>query len=340
MKKSDVTRRIVESTLEKALAELSDDPARGIRKLADLGQLFSKGRFQKQLFETAQAMLENEDSAYYRLLEHIVADVDHATLVRFGVNLGYNGCTNGARLLRENAARLGCHIPWLLAFRLEAGADCVSDARVGDAITAARALGVYTYLLSCGSGMLPQALALADAAPDCAFFLLLDAAAVNESSAAALAARHNLLVSIQADGTQAAAMARLRKKGCFTALHSDYQEAMANDIISGRWLAALEPAGAAFVFLIPRHVNAATRRRVHAYARSTRNAQQHPFFLIEAAVDIAQIDTIITGRGAAVCFLADGRPANADGPLPVAATHSLRGTPLRELLPHLGIAQG
>ena len=111
MAKSDVTRTILETTISQALRDMARDPARTMRKLVDLGRHFSHGRFQKHFFALAQTMLAHEDSAYYPLMARVAAQVEHQHLKTFGINLGYNGCTNGAKLIRENEARLGFNIP-------------------------------------------------------------------------------------------------------------------------------------------------------------------------------------------------------------------------------------
>ena len=59
-------------------------------------------------------MLQNEKSAYYDLAKRIATGVDHDLVTTFGVNVGYNGFTKGARLIRRIEAERGFNIPWAL----------------------------------------------------------------------------------------------------------------------------------------------------------------------------------------------------------------------------------
>jgi len=54
-------------------------------------------------------MLKNENSGYYGLIRDTMAYVDTERLFAFGMNLGYNGCTEGAQKIRANETKLGFH---------------------------------------------------------------------------------------------------------------------------------------------------------------------------------------------------------------------------------------
>lgn len=127
--KKDMTRVLVESTVRRTLKNIEESPHRETRNLVDLGLQFSSGRFQTRLLRQAQTMLQNQRSAYYDLVRRIVTTVDHDVIATFGVNLGYNSCTKGARQIREIEAERGCNIPWALnlvvnAEKLAAEPDC------------------------------------------------------------------------------------------------------------------------------------------------------------------------------------------------------------------------
>lgn len=112
--KKDMTRVLVESTICRTVKNIQEAPHRETRNLVDFGLQFSKGRFQTRLLKQAQTMLQNQKSAYYDLVKHTVATVDHQIITTFGVNLGYNSCTKGAQLIRETEAEKGFNIPWAL----------------------------------------------------------------------------------------------------------------------------------------------------------------------------------------------------------------------------------
>ena len=89
----DFKRISIENIVHKAFMDIEEDPRRGLRNLVDLGVNFAKGRFQKPFLRTIQNMLEDEDSAYYTLLEQLLKNTTPAHLSTFGINVGYNSCT-------------------------------------------------------------------------------------------------------------------------------------------------------------------------------------------------------------------------------------------------------
>lgn len=99
---NSMSRFITGSVVKRTLKDIKDNPERSIRNLVDMALQFSGGRFQQDFFTTAQTMLQNENSAYYRLVRDIVSHADTDRLYTFGMNLGYNGCTAGAQRIREN----------------------------------------------------------------------------------------------------------------------------------------------------------------------------------------------------------------------------------------------
>ena len=94
MEKS-MSRMLVETVVKKALKSIKESPERGIRNLVDMALQFSEGRFQINFFTVTQTMFQNENSAYYGLVRNVVAYTDSDRLFTFGMNLGYNSCTEG-----------------------------------------------------------------------------------------------------------------------------------------------------------------------------------------------------------------------------------------------------
>ena len=50
MTKNDITRGLIDFAVSQCLKNIKEDPYRSIRRLADLGRQFAKGRFQEELF--------------------------------------------------------------------------------------------------------------------------------------------------------------------------------------------------------------------------------------------------------------------------------------------------
>ena len=101
-----MSRILVTSVVRKALNDMKESPERSTRNLVDMALQFSEGRFQQRFFTSAQTMLKNKNSGYYGLIRNTLARVDTERLFTFGMNLGYNSCTVGARKIRENEKNL------------------------------------------------------------------------------------------------------------------------------------------------------------------------------------------------------------------------------------------
>lgn len=101
-----INRILIEAVVKNTLKEIEDSPERSIRRLVDMALNFSEGRFKNDFFGVAQRMLENENSPYYDLIRDVVTHVDHERILRLGMNVGFNSCTEGAKTIRKMRKRL------------------------------------------------------------------------------------------------------------------------------------------------------------------------------------------------------------------------------------------
>ena len=103
----DINRILIGSVVRKAIADAQNSPGRSVRNLVDAGVNFARGKFQKNFLENVQAILQNEDSAYYTLAKDLLLNVDRHILFTLGMNLGYNGCTKGVKIIRDTERKRG-----------------------------------------------------------------------------------------------------------------------------------------------------------------------------------------------------------------------------------------
>lgn len=103
---------MIEAAVDRGIREMQEDPKRSVRKLADLGRQFSKGRFQKNFFDLSQTLLQDDNSPYYTILSRLTRETNHETLKKFGVNIGYTSWTYGASLIRSYEKEHGYDVPW------------------------------------------------------------------------------------------------------------------------------------------------------------------------------------------------------------------------------------
>ena len=164
---NSMSRILIETIVKQSIKNIKDNPERGIRNLIDMALQFSEGRFQKNFFSAAQSMLQNESSAYYSLVRDTVSSIDTERLYTFGMNLGYNGCTVGARRIRENEKKMNCNIPWAIAMQIAPQSFEKNRQIYHKRILEGETLGVYVwqiFAMGCPEKVLPLVRDHADSA--------------------------------------------------------------------------------------------------------------------------------------------------------------------------------
>ena len=308
MKKIDLDRTIIEATIGKALSEMKADPERTIRKLIDIGKDFANGPFQKDFFHNAQQIMEKEDGAYYRLIKRMVTEVDHQNLKTFGMNVGYNGCTKGAKTIRRREEELQFNIPWALSFVLSSGSSAVTTAEVSHVITQGKELGIYVYLLFLRSNRLEEILQLLDTHDDCAFILFFRPAFLTSHAICELQSRHNVLLSLASDQPETEQAARALREGHFLfAIHTIYS---AQDVQSCLEPAHMEQISSyapfAYFLIAAEGCPIQSIETMGQFVSGIRDAQKYPVLPIDIMHDMLSIDQIISDDGCAVTFSDDG----------------------------------
>ena len=195
----DLSRRLIEATVRRALDRGIHAPDRATRNLVDMGLALTRGPVQRQLLTTVQRMLRKPDSAYYALARDALAHVDHERLLQFGVNLGYESCAKGAQRARGRAGR--DPVPWALDLSVDSSIPG-GAVRYPALLREAAALGIHTFLLR-PQGDPAAVLALPPVVEDGAFVLLLDPPAITETALQALADAPNVLVAVRAEAAPA-----------------------------------------------------------------------------------------------------------------------------------------
>ena len=97
MNTQDVTRSVIRLELARAFRSMESNPKRTLRKLADLGKVCARGSVQKEIFGIFQQCLRYKDSPYFSVMQNLVRNVSAENLTTFGMNLGYNSWTDGAK---------------------------------------------------------------------------------------------------------------------------------------------------------------------------------------------------------------------------------------------------
>lgn len=302
----ETNRILIESTVRRTLRQIQESPERAVRNLVDLGLEFSSGRFQKQFLKAAQEMLYSQESAYYLLVEDIVNSVDHEVLTAFGVNLGDNGCTKGARLIREIEAGRGFNIPWSLTL-------AVGDEKLGadpsfypNLLRQGVSLGIYTYLLF-PAGDPDKVLPLLQGRPECAFILFLHGYQVSDPFIQKIKAVKNVMFSICDGQNMPAACQKLRAAKRLYSVYLCYNQRDRGRILGGEWVESVLPEHPAFAILrTDEYSMPEMQKEIYRCVVSARSSQRYPLILGDLKQDVLAIDRIVSDDECLVGFDADG----------------------------------
>ncbi len=302
----DITRIIIETTVRRALKDLRRSPKRTMRNLIDLALNFAGGRFQQEFFRIAQTLLADEDSAYYRLVQDVIDNVDEDTLVTCGINLGYNSFTRGAKTIRQCESEKQFNIPWSLSLLLAEDGEPGRMERYRCIIQQGTELGIYTYML-CPQGDLTGCFALVEAHPDCAFLVFCRGEALTEDAIRQARLYHNLQLSVALEEGTKTVCTALRKAKLLYAVHVGYGPEMLEQVLDGTLLGRAEECRAMFTFFYgDSQCTQAQRKAVYSYVCATRKDQQQPTLAMELLCDNMFIDSIISDDACAVAFDTDG----------------------------------
>lgn len=301
-----MARTIIETLINKFFRDMETDPDRSIRNMIDLGINFAKGRFQKEFFQALQKMLQNEQSAYYGLVKHVVANTDQDRLKAFGMNLGFQACTIGANTIRENEEKWNFNIPW--AYNLMFGQTGLPCRWLDKIITEGKELGTYVYFLFESGKITPEHTELLKKHEDCAFVLLVSPEEILGNLMDDLEEIKNCLILVEDQpDLMSETVDELKKHGLFYGVYEKCEEETEDELWKPEQLERISDTDAAFYVLMPKDSftfceNTKRRQRTE----EVRNRQDYPFIAIDYISDVQTIDRIISNDSCAVAFDAEG----------------------------------
>lgn len=80
-----IARTLIQTVVRQKLNAIKSDPERSLRNLVDMGLSFAAGSEQKRFLQQAQRTLQDENSAYYRIIYDMALHVDTEHLMGFGM---------------------------------------------------------------------------------------------------------------------------------------------------------------------------------------------------------------------------------------------------------------
>jgi len=311
MEKS-INMMLVESVVKKALVSIKDSPKRGIRNLIDMALQFSDGRFQKNFFSLAQTMLQNENSAYYNLVRDTVAYADSDRLVTFGMNLGYNSCTEGARRIRANEEKLNCMIPWTISFRINTQNFEESREKYDALICEGESLGIYTWMIFAANNM-QRVLSLAENHPDSAFCVFCETDNISAAFLDEVADLYNVMLVIRCEESATDLYPTLKEMGMLYSVWYPYGQKDTEAIINGELFASAQQLSPIFTVLVPNpDCPKEISHPVYQTVKQVRNDQIYHTLAFELYEDNRLIDSIISGDACCIYFDENGDLCDRD----------------------------
>lgn len=305
-----LTRSLVETIVRNKLGDLEKNPERTTRNLIDMALHFSKGRFQKNFFNIAQTMLQDEHSPYYQLIYHLAVNVNKERLISFGMNLGYNSCTYGANIIREKEQKYHFNIPWYIT--LELNEDIIKNKPdiYYDVITEGKNLGIFTWSIIT-YGHLEAFIPLLEENKDCAFFLLCSPCEISESILDRLSSIQNFMIVMEYDEDKHETFYTLQSRKLLYAAYVCYDDETVSDILNNELLCSISETNALLAIFLPLSTcSEEGREKVSAYAAESRNSPIYKTLPYDYFHDNRTIDCIISSDSCTIWFDTSGKLLN------------------------------
>jgi len=304
--KTTTSRIIIETMVRKALRDIKDSPERSSRNLVDMALQFATGRFQQHFFSAAQTMLQNEHSPYYGLIQDVVTHVDTDRILSFGMNLGYNSCTMGAKTIRKLEEEENFDIPWNLHLNLASASFKENRTRYQDLISQGENLGIYTWMLFYKDYYYGY-LSLAKEHPDSAFVLFIAHQDITASFMEDLLEINNIMLVVKYSEDASSACDMLREAGIPYSVYFVYHEKDLPSILDGELFFIAEQVHPIFTALLaapdcPPNV----RRRVYEHISSARKEHLYQTIPWETVSDSDFVDGIISNESCQAGFDSNG----------------------------------
>lgn len=305
MAQGKLTRAWIEAAVDKAIRDIQSNPKRSIRNLVEFAMNATTGDFQKHFLSVTRHMLDNPQSAYYRLMMRSVQEIEHRRLKAFGINIGLNGCVNGTEQLRASQAREGTAFPWMLCANLHEK-SLHWPSLLSRLLQQGTQLGTHLYLFSGEEAVCTSMLQLYEQYSNCAFILLLPAESISQTLISRLDHLSHVLlcISSQQKNVMKESSSMLRKARM---LYGCYSQINPNDVLYSMGedhLTALEEWGGMFFVVwpqagtLPQAAHALQCRVVEI-----RKSQQHAFYIFNLDADVDVIDHAISGKKTSVCVI-------------------------------------
>lgn len=296
--------KIIESTIDKTIRDLRNNPKAGVKNLVDLGNRFASSPTQKDLMATLQMMLRDPNSPYHKIIPALATNVNSHTLKTFIINIFYNSWSHGGKKIKQYKNTYNYNIPWTIIFDFTGETDNhLSNNIVIHTIEQGKKLGIYTYIFFINN--LDDFSYIQKQNPDCAFILFIPPGIITKETIRQVKSYHNAFISILyepatnmnifRDATQL-----LFDNQCLFGSHTYYTNENIDHVLSNQWICDIITPASPFAFLIEsQHCIPTNASLIHNYVYNSKIKQNHPAFLIDLYEDITQVSNQFS-KGASI----------------------------------------
>lgn len=287
--------KMIGSTIDRNIRDITDNPQRGVKNLIDLAYRYSSSPLQRELIKSLQPMLMNPNSPYYNIIPSLVNGVNHYTIKTFIINMSYNSFSHGRKKIKQYQKAHNYKIPWtiIIDFTKEPNSN-LNKTTILNIIDQGRKTGIYTYMF-----FINQTDHFSDILrrnPDCAFILYATPTLFIEENILELKSIHNTFfavlyqpnIDIQAFKN---ATKLLYDHKCLFGSYTYYSNENIEYILSNRWVDEIVASKSPFGFLMEsQNCSPANASLIHDYVDSSKVNPKYPAFLIDLYHDMARID--------------------------------------------------
>lgn len=297
---------LIETTVNQAIKRIQNDPERSTRNLVDIGLHFSEGRFQQSFLKLTQKMLEDEQSAYYRMIPDIMSNVDSRRIVTFGMNVGYHSCTKGARIIREIEEISHFNIPWCVSLDIDSLTYWQHSDEYHKLIENGEALGIYTWIIYSFDDT-HHLLELAEDFPDSAFVFCCAPEEITSNLLDEANNLYNIMFAVDySEGVEEACQLLRNRKFLYSVLYT-YAKDEGDNILNGQTLMELETLHPIFsLFKASSSCSSELQTEIYHYIHAVRLEQNYQTLPFDIIYDTLFIDSIISEDAASIHFDVDG----------------------------------
>ena len=300
-----LVRQAINIAVSKAMEDMKSSTKRSTRNLVDLGLLYAKTEAQKNFFGIAKKIISSPQTPYHVLISSMITNVNNDTIRKVGLNLGYSSLIHGARKLKKRWKSTGDLAPWLIIFdRSEPDPDFFPN--MDRCIQELRELGIYSYIVCLhDTGDVSRLCDIVERYDECMFALKVPPDVITEETADIVGRRNNMIVSVQAEGSdlqwkgRGTAFHLLRCNRCLYGFHVNYNDKTMIPAVAPEYVRSAIDSGCFFgIYVAEEGVSDECRKSVYHFARSTRGENGRPLLTMEWYRDIHDITkAILSGEG-------------------------------------------